>query len=61
MSACIIMHNMIIEEEIETYGIIVNFNVMFIPKIDMILDKIKQFQQFLTQHKQIKDKEVQMY
>ena len=33
------MHNLIIEEEVETYGSIVNFNVMFIPEVDMIADK----------------------
>ena len=37
------MHNMIIEEEVETYGSIVNFNVMFILEVDTIVDKIKQF------------------
>ena len=51
------MHNMIIEEEVETYGSIVDFNLMFILKVDMIVDKIEQFQQFLIRHKQIKDKE----
>ena len=55
------MHNMIIEEEVETYGSIVNFNVMFIPEVDMIVDKIEQFQKFLARHKKIKDKEAQMY
>ena len=55
------MDNMIIEEEVETYGSIVNFNVMFIPEVDMIVDKIEQFQKFLARHKKIKDKEAQMY
>ena len=31
---------MIIEDEVETYGIIVDFNVMSIPKVDMIINKI---------------------
>ena len=39
MSACIIMHNMITEDEVETYGSIVDFNVMFISEVDMIIDK----------------------
>ena len=39
MSACIIMHNMIIEDEVETYESIVDFNVIFIPEVDMIIDK----------------------
>ena len=44
MLAYIIVHNMIIENEVKTYGSIVDFNVMFISEVDMILDKIKQFQ-----------------
>ena len=38
------MHNMVIEEEVETYGSIVDFNLMFILKVDMIVDKREQFQ-----------------
>ena len=51
MSAYIIIHNMITEDEVETYGSIVDFNVMFIPKVEMIVDKTEQFQQFLVCHK----------
>ena len=40
MSMCIIMHNMIIEDEFDDHGSIVDLNVMFVPKIDMIVDKI---------------------
>ena len=39
MSTCIIMQNMIIKDRVETYESIVDFNVMFIPKVDMIVDK----------------------
>ena len=38
------MHNVIIEDEVETYESIVDFNVIFNPKIDMIVYKIEQFQ-----------------
>ena len=43
MSACIIMHNMDIEDEVKTYESIVDYNVMFIPKVDIIVDKTEQF------------------
>ena len=44
MSTCMIMHNMIIEDEVETYGSIVDFNVMSILEVDLIIDKTEQFQ-----------------
>ena len=44
MSACIIIHNMITEDEVESYVSIVDFNVMFIHEVDMIVDNIGQFQ-----------------
>ena len=37
--ACIIMHNMIIEDKYDTHGSIVDLNVMFVPEFDMIVDK----------------------
>ena len=36
------MYNMIIEEEVETYGSIVKFNVMFIPDVDMVVNKFEK-------------------
>ena len=57
ISTCIIMHNMIIEDEYDTHGSIVDLNVMFVPEVDMIVDKTEQFQQFFARHKRIKDKE----
>ena len=57
MSLCIIMHNMIIEDEFDAHVSIVDLNMMFIPEVDMIIDKTKQFQWFFAHHKQIKDKE----
>ena len=39
MSACTTMHNMIIEDEFDAHGSIVDLNVMFVPKVDMIVDK----------------------
>ena len=48
---------MIIEDEYNTHGSIVDLNVMSVPKVDMIVDKTEQFQRFLTRHKRIKDNE----
>ena len=42
------MHNMIIEYEFDAHESIVDLNVIFVPKIDMIIDKTKQFQWFLV-------------
>ena len=41
---CIIMQNMIIENEFDAHGSIVDLNVMFVREVDMIVDKTKQFQ-----------------
>ena len=56
MSACIIMHNMIIENEFDAHGSIVDLNVMIVSEVDMIVDKTEQFQWFLARYKQIKNK-----
>ena len=45
------MHNMIIEDEYDTHGSIVDLNVMSVPEVDMIVDKTEQFQRFLARHK----------
>ena len=57
ISTCIIMNNMIIEDKYDTYVSIVDLNVMSITKVNMIVDKTKQFQWFLARHMRIKDKE----
>ena len=51
MSPCIIIQNMIIEDYFDTDWSIFYLNMMFIPKVDMIINKTKQFQRFLTRHK----------
>ena len=48
MSVCIIMYNMIIEDEFDAHESIVDLNVMFVSEIDMIVDKTEQFQWFLV-------------
>ena len=52
---------MIIEDEFDAHGSIVDLNVMFVMEVDMIIDKTEQFQWFLACHKQIKDKETHYY
>ena len=48
MSVCIIMYNMIIEDEFDAHESIVDLNVMFVSEIDMIVDKTEQCQWFLV-------------
>ncbi|KAF8388228.1 hypothetical protein HHK36_026894 [Tetracentron sinense] len=57
MFACIIMHNMIVEDECDGYGNVVDFNPTLIPNVDMVICETEQFQLFLAQHWQIKNKE----
>ena len=57
ISACIIMHNMITEDEYDTHESIVDLNVMSVLKVNMIVNKTEQFQRFLARHKRIKGKE----
>ena len=39
MSTCIIMHIMIIEDEFDVHGSIVDLNRMFVSEVGMIVDK----------------------
>ena len=38
------MHNMIIENEFDAHESIVDLNAMFVPKVNMIIDKTEQVQ-----------------
>ena len=51
MLVCIIKHNMIIEEKFDTHRSILDLNMMLVPKVHVIGDKIEQFQWFVTRHK----------
>ena len=57
MSACIIMHNMIIEDERDEHVDIENWKEAPTPEVEMVRDETIRFQEFLARHKQIKDKE----
>ncbi|KAK9215200.1 hypothetical protein WN944_007204 [Citrus x changshan-huyou] len=57
MTVCIIMHNMIIEDERDVNAKINDWMQAQIPIVDMSIDENTRFQEFLARHKQIKDKE----
>ncbi|KDO54651.1 hypothetical protein CISIN_1g046967mg [Citrus sinensis] len=57
MTVCIIMHSMIIKDERDVNATINDWMQALIPTIDMRVDENTRFQEFLTRHKQIKDKE----
>ena len=57
MTACIIMHNMIIEDERDVSGTFCDSTQASIPSVEMVEDENVRFQDFLRRHKQIKDKE----
>ena len=57
MSACIIMHNMIIEDERDSNAEMENRRKAPTPEVEMVRDETTRFQEFLARYKQIKDKE----
>ena len=61
ISACIIMHNMIIEDEYDTHGGIVDLSVMSVPEVDMIVDKTEQFQRSLLAISELKIRKLIMH
>ncbi|KAK2640704.1 hypothetical protein Ddye_028499 [Dipteronia dyeriana] len=57
MTTCIIMHNMIIASEYEVDASIEDHMEAPTPEVEMVLDENTQFQQFLTRHREIRDKD----
>ncbi|KAL5737646.1 hypothetical protein ACOSP7_030407 [Xanthoceras sorbifolium] len=51
------MHNMIGEDERDVHADIDNWREAPAPKVDMAVDENTRFQQFLTRHREIRDKE----
>ena len=43
--------NKIIEYEFDTHGNIIDLNVIYVPEVDMMVDKIEEFQRFLIINK----------
>ncbi|KAL5811204.1 hypothetical protein ACOSQ4_027772 [Xanthoceras sorbifolium] len=60
MTSCIIMHNMIIEDERNVNADIENWREAPIPEVETVVDETTRFQQFLAQYRQIKDKEAHL-
>ncbi|XP_073153369.1 protein ANTAGONIST OF LIKE HETEROCHROMATIN PROTEIN 1-like [Henckelia pumila] len=56
MTTCIIMHNMIIEDERDEHVSVTNYREAPTPYVEMAYDEHVRFQEFLARHRQIKDK-----
>ncbi|XP_073312269.1 protein ANTAGONIST OF LIKE HETEROCHROMATIN PROTEIN 1-like [Primulina huaijiensis] len=56
MTTCIIMHNMIIEDERELNVPVTDYREAPIPDVEMAHDEHVRFQEFLARHRKIKDK-----
>ncbi|XP_020263037.1 putative nuclease HARBI1 [Asparagus officinalis] len=57
MTACIIMHNMIIEDERDLYAPIQEVREAPTPEVDMVADETIRFGQFIARYGKIKDKD----
>ena len=51
MTTCIIMHNMIIEDERDLNAIITDTMEAPIPEVEMVVDDNTRFQEFLARHR----------
>ncbi|KAK3228675.1 hypothetical protein Dsin_000556 [Dipteronia sinensis] len=56
MITCIIMHNMIIEDERDVDASIEDHMEAPTPEVEMMLDENTRFQEFLSPHREIRDK-----
>ncbi|TXG56996.1 hypothetical protein EZV62_018309 [Acer yangbiense] len=57
MTACIIMHNMIIEDDRDVGAAIQDHTEAPIPEVEMVLDENTRFREFLARHRQIMNKD----
>ena len=57
MTTCIILHNMIIEDERDLHAPIEVEREVPVPEVDMVVDDNIRFQEFLGRYRKIKDKE----
>ncbi|XP_020263300.1 uncharacterized protein LOC109839282 [Asparagus officinalis] len=60
MTACIIMHNMIIEDERDLYAPIQEVREAPTPEVDMVADETTRFTQFIAHYGKIKDKDAHL-
>ncbi|XP_021598873.2 uncharacterized protein LOC110604891 [Manihot esculenta] len=56
-TTCIIMHNMIIEDERDFSAPIEDGREFSAPTVEIVVDETTRFEQFLARHKKIKDKD----
>ncbi|KAK3229771.1 hypothetical protein Dsin_001652 [Dipteronia sinensis] len=61
MMACIIMHNMIIEDERDVDSAIKDHMEAPTPEVEMVVDENTRFLEFLARHIKIKDKEAHIH
>ena len=57
MTACVIMHNMIIEDERDLNAPTREAVDAPIPTVEIAVDECTRFQEFLSRHRQIRDKD----
>ena len=57
MTACVIMHNMIIEDERDLNAPTREAVDVPIPTVEIAVDECTRFQEFLSRHRQIRDKD----
>jgi len=57
MTTCIIMHNMIIEDERDVDAATEDHTEAPLSEVEMVLDENTRFQEFLARHRKIKNKE----
>ncbi|KAK3231024.1 hypothetical protein Dsin_002905 [Dipteronia sinensis] len=60
MTTCIIMYNMIIEDERDVDASIEDHMEAPTPEVEMMLDENTRFQEFIARHREIMDKEAQI-
>ena len=60
MSTCIIMHNMIIEDERDINAAVEEHGEVSILDVEMAVNKNTRFREFLARYRQIKNKEAHM-
>ena len=58
ITTCIILHNMIIEDECDLSPLIQDAWEGPTPTVEMVVDESHRFEQFLARHKKIKNKDV---
>ena len=61
MTACIIMHNMIVEDERDVTAPIINHVQDPTSNVEMAVDENARFQEFLSRHRKFKNRNVHIH